>query len=141
MAEIKAIYWLRWKVETNFGKMKMNIIPIRFRSKKINTLMTDLACVRFIEILSSFIEYQCNCTIKYNFKINSAACIDMLYDKILKLVFFNNLFKREVGRLVKILFKNLIEIVPDRTFDHCNYWPPKKWGRNGNRYKRAVEEE
>ena len=137
--EIKAMYWLRWKVETDIGKMKEKIMPNRIRSEKVNTLMTDLQCIRFIEILSSYIEYICNRKIDHNYKISTVACVDMLYEKILKLVFFNNVFKSKLKIFLNIISKNLIAVIIGRSFKRCCYWPIKKWGRNGKRYERKDD--
>ena len=114
--------------------MKERIMPNRIRAENANSLKTDLACVRFIEILSSYIEYICNRNLDYKCKISSAACIDMVYDKILKLVLFEGIFKARIKELLNIISKNLIQIIIGRSFKRCAYWPIKKWGRNGNRY-------
>ncbi len=139
ISEIKAMYWLRWKVETDIGKMKEKIMPNRIRSENINSLLTDLACIRFIEILSSYIECDRNRNLDFNFKISSAACIDMIYDQILKLVLFDGKFKARIKELLQIISKNLVQIISGRSFKRCSYWPIKKWGRHGNRYAKSGE--
>ena len=57
IGEIKALYWRRWKIETDNKKFKYDILRTNIRSKKINSIATDIECIKFVSILSSIIEY------------------------------------------------------------------------------------
>lgn len=137
--EMKAMYWLRWQVEIDINKLKEKIMPDRIRSKNINSLLADYETIRFVEIISSYIEYICNRNIDYNYKINTSACIDMLYDRMIKLVFFNKMFKSKVKTILRIISKNLVRIIIGRSFKRRRNWPIKKWGRKGNRYEKSSD--
>ena len=76
--EIKALYWKRWKIETDNKKFKYDILLNNVRSKNHNTFMVDIESVRFIAILSAIIEYIGKDN-KSRYKINSKNCLDQLY--------------------------------------------------------------
>ena len=72
IAEIKSLYWLRWNVETDIRKRKYDIVTDnKLRSLTYNSFMTDFESVRFIAIISSFIEYTGLKSTPTNKKINS----------------------------------------------------------------------
>ena len=69
--EIKAIYWKRWKLESNNKKFKYDVLCTDIRSKNYNSLMVDIESVRFMLILSGFIEYLGSIDLSSKRKINS----------------------------------------------------------------------
>ena len=86
--EIKALYRERWKNEIDNKKFKYDILYNGIRSKNHNSLLVDIESVRFMSIVSSFIEYLGKDDIKSRTKKNSKNCLDILYKKLLYLLLF-----------------------------------------------------
>jgi hypothetical protein len=55
VGEVKALYWRRWKIETDNKKFKYDILRNNIRSKNYNSIATDIECIKFMSILSSII--------------------------------------------------------------------------------------
>lgn len=51
------------------------------------------------------------------------TCLDILYNKILKEVFFKKMYKTETNRLIKIIYKNLVKIVSGRSYERIRVKP------------------
>ena len=99
VGEIRALYWKRWKIETDNKKFKYDILRTNIRSKKYFSLSVDVECVKFMSIISSIIEYIGKYETNNNKKINSKNCIHILYKKLLYLLFYDNKNFTEIGRL------------------------------------------
>ena len=139
VGEIRAIYWKRWKIETDNKKFKYDILRTNIRSKKYYSLSVDIECVKFMSILSSIIEHISEYDIFYNKKINSKNCIHVLYKKLLYLLFYDNFNYDEIGRLVGIIYKKIIAIVTNRSYERIRIKPSTKWNEHGNRYGNKKE--
>lgn len=48
IAEVKAMYWLRWKIETDFKKIKYDVLMSRIRSKNYNSFLVDIHCIKLV---------------------------------------------------------------------------------------------
>lgn len=135
--EIKALYRKRWKNETDNKKFKYDILYNNIRSKKHNSLLVDIESIRFMSIISSFIEYLGKGNIKSRTKINSKNCIGVLYKKLLYLLFFGGNTEyvyKNICRIVGVIYKTVIQIVKNRRYDRIRVKPSTKWNINGNRY-------
>ena len=135
--EIKALYRERWKNEIDNRKFKYDILYNGIRSKKYNSLLVDIESIRFISIISSFIEYLGKDAIKSRTKINSKNCLDILHKKMLYLLLFepNCEYKNKaICRIIGIIYKSVIQIIKNRVYERKRISPSTKWNINGNRY-------
>ena len=133
ISEIKALYWRRWKVETDIKKFKYDILSSDIRSRKYNSFLVDIESIRFISIISSIIEYLGKDDLKFKKKFNTTNCIHVLYRNLLKLIFYSN-DKVEICRILGIIYKKIISLVNDRSCLRKRVKPSTKWNTNGNRF-------
>ena len=115
--EIKALYRKRWKNETDNKKFKYDILYNNIRSKKYNSLLVDIESIRFMSIVSSFIEYLGKDAIKARSKINSANCLEILYRNLLYSMLYgknNNHCHKNICRIIGIICKTVTFIVKNR---------------------------
>ena len=135
--EIKALYQKRWKNETDNKKFKYDILHNGIRSKNYNSLLVDIESVRFMSLISSFIEYVGKDDIKLRTKINSKNCLDVLQKKLLYLILFKEdgeYKKKTICRIIGIIYKTVIKIIKNRVYERKRVSPSTKWNINGNRY-------
>lgn len=135
--EIKALYQKRWKNETDNKKFKYDILHNGIRSKNYNSLLVDIESVRFMSLISSFIEYVGKDDIKLRTKINSKNCLDVLQKKLLYLILFEEdgeYKKKTICRIIGIIYKTVIKIIKNRVYERKRVSPSTKWNINGNRY-------
>ncbi len=131
--EIKAIYWKRWKIESDNKKFKYNILSTNIRSKNYNSLLVDVETIRFISLISSIIEYAGKDDLKFKKKYNTENCLDILYKTLLNLLFYSN-DKNEIFRILGIVYKATIDIVYGRSYLRKRVKPSTKWNKYGNRF-------
>ena len=136
--EIKALYWRRWKVETDIKKFKYDILSSDIRSKKYNSFLVDIESIRFMSIISSIIEYLGKDDLKFKKKFNTTNCIHVLYRKLLNLIFYSD-DKIEICRVLGIIYKKIISIIADRSCPRKRVKPSTKWNTNGNRFGNKKE--
>ena len=137
--EIKALYRKRWKVETDNKKFKYDILYNNIRSKNHNSFLVDIEAIRFVSIISSFIEYLGKDCIKSKTKINSKNCLDVLYKHLLVLILYgknNECCHKEICRIIGIIYKTVTQIIKNRFYTRRRVTPSTKWNINGNRYER-----
>lgn len=134
IAEIKALYWKRWKIETDNKKFKYDILCSNIRSKNNNSIAVDIECIKFMSIISSIIEHIGKEKLKENKKFHSRNCIDILYRSLLKIILYEPKNYDEICRLIGIIFKKIINIIIGRSVERKRVSPSTKWNTNGNRY-------
>lgn len=137
LKEMKAVYWKRWKVETENKKFKYDILSKGIRSKKYESFLTDLESVFFMSIISSLIEYLGKDTIKMKTKINSKNCLNLLYTDLLYLIVhahYNKRTKEEICRIMGIIYKFVTDVICGRSHERVRVSPSSKWNEHGNRY-------
>lgn len=134
IGEIKALYWRRWKIETDINKVKYKVLSDNIRSKNYNSICTDIEAIRFMSIRSSIIEYIGQRECPENKKINSNNCIYLLYKSLLKTFLFKSNDKEEILRLVGIVFATIVVVFYGREYARKRVRPSTKWNRYGNRY-------
>ena len=134
IAEIKALYWRRWKIETDNKKFKYDILSSNIRSKNNNSIAVDIECIKFMSIISSIIEHIGKEKLKENKKFHTRNCIDILYRSLLKIILYEPENYDEICRLIGIIYKKTIDIIIGRTVERKRVSPSTKWNTNGNRY-------
>jgi hypothetical protein len=139
IAEIKALYWKRWKIETNNKKFKYDILSSNIRSKNYISIHVDIECVKFIALLSSIIEYIGKENLRENKKFHSKNCLGVLFRKLLKIIIYEPLNYNEICRFVGIIYKKIIQIVYNRSCIRARVSPSTKWNENGNRFGNKKE--
>jgi hypothetical protein len=145
IAEIKALYWNRWNIETDNRIFKYDILFNNIRSKTYNSFLTDIETIRFLSIVSSYLKNVGNSDIYVSKKINGKNLITQLFNKLLYLFFYGCKSKKEYNKKIKIIinviFKTLVEIVKNRSYERKRLFPSTKWNKNGNRYGRSKKKE
>ena len=136
--EIKALYWRRWKVETDIKKFKYDVLSTDIRSKKYNSFLVDIESIRFMSIISSIIEYLGKDDLKFKKKFNTTNCIHVLYRTLLNLIFYSD-DKVKICRLLGIIYKKIIPIIEDRSCPRKRVKPSTKWNAYGNRFGNKKE--
>lgn len=134
IAEIKALYWRRWKIETDNKKFKYDVLSSNIRSKKNNSIATDIECIKFMSIISAIIEHIGKEKLKENKKFNTRNCIGILYRKLLKILLYDPDNYEEIYRLVGIIYKKVVEVIIGREVERIRVSPSTKWNAHGNRY-------
>lgn len=135
--EIKALYGKRWNNESDNKKFKYDVLYNGIRSKNYNSFLTDIQTIRFISIISAFIEYLGKNSTAPNKKINSKNCLEILYSKLLRMLFYGGTGEhnyKEICRIIGIIYKTVTEIVKNRHYSRKRLKPSTKWNRYGNRY-------
>lgn len=138
ISEIKALYWRRWKVETDIKKFKYDILSSDIRSKKYNSFLVDIETIRFMSIMSSIIEYFGKNDLEFKKKFNTTNCIHVLYRKLINLIFFSK-NEIEICRVLGIIYKKIISIIENRSYSRKRVKPSTKWNMNGNRFGNKKE--
>lgn len=133
ISEIKALYWKRWQIETDNKKFKYDILTTNIRSKNYNSFLADIECIRFVSIISSIIEYLGKGNLKFKKKFNTQNCIHILYKSLLRLLLYST-DGEEICRILDIVYKKIIDIVINRSFERIRISPSTKWNSYGNRY-------
>lgn len=135
--EIKALYRKRWNNETDNKKFKYDILYNGIRSKNYNSFLVDIESIRFMSIISAFIEYLGKNDIKSKTKINSKNCLSVLYKTLLQMMLFgkNNInCHKNICRIIGVIYKTVTVIVADRTYTVIRISPSTKCNIKGNRY-------
>jgi len=118
----KALYFLRWAIETSYGHDK-NVLQLQqFSGHTVCSIEQDFYASTFVSNLQSIIEKQCQSYIqaknkdrKLEYKINKTTSIGYLKNKIVMLFLSNN--PEEVLLKLQTLFeKNLEPIRPQRNY-------------------------
>jgi len=135
--EVKALYWRRWKIETDFKKEKYDVLHGNIKSKKENTFLLDIECIRFVVLISSIIEHFGSSVINRLTKINSKNCIELLYDDLMQLLLYQTKDQKtwkEICRIIGIIYKKVNNIILGRFEPRVRKSPSTKWNHKGNRY-------
>lgn len=132
---LKNNYMLRWDVETDFRKLKYDIMYNNIRSKTREQVIIDVKILNFISILSGQLENACK-TIP-QCKINSKNTIELLYVYLLKLFLYKNMTKENLSKIYDILdiIATTVEKVrKNRSHKRIRLTPSTKWNIYGNKY-------
>ena len=118
----KALYFMRWGVETVNGFLK-NTLQIEITSgKKVNTIYQDFYATIFRANVQALIELDCepklkpiNKRRKLNYAVNRTAAAGNLKGELAKLFLSDNP-EKIYEKLINIFVKNLEPVRPDRMF-------------------------
>jgi len=120
-ALFKEIYFMRWGIETEYGKQK-NILQLEiFSGQKVETIFQDYYANMLVANLQSIISKQCEQEIllqtkhrKHKYKINRNVAIGTMKHKIIKL-FLNKDSTEILEELGNIFLRHIEPIRPNRT--------------------------
>lgn len=143
--DLKQLYFMRWKLETSYGKQKNQLQMEIFSGHKVISIKQDhYACI-FISNLQSLIEKQSEDFIneisinrKYTCKINKNVSWAAMKNNIVKLFLFENT-ENILLYLQNIFEKNVEPVRPNRNFERVRK-SKKMMGKyqTFTNYKRAV---
>ena len=132
--EIKELYWKRWKVETNFKFLKYNLSLLNSNVKSEMILKQDVSCCSFICNFIAFINKLLN--IKKDHKLNESATVSSLIEKVLKCVIYDN-NEEAINKIMddlKILEKEQIKIILNRSYKRKKERPDSNWCQSGHKF-------
>lgn len=143
--DLKELYFMRWKVETSYGKQKNQLQMEIFSGHKVISIEQDYYACLFISNLQSLIEKQSETYIKqisasrkYNYKINKNVSWAAMKNNIVNLFLTQNT-ESILLYLQNTFEKNLEPIRPGRSFPRIR--KIKKLSgkyQTETNYKRAV---
>lgn len=143
--DLKELYFMRWKVETSYGKQKNQLQMEIFSGHKVISIEQDYYACIFISNLQSLIEKQSETCIKqisasrkYNYKINKNVSWAAMKNNIVNLFLTQNT-ESILLYLQNTFEKNLEPIRPGRSFPRIRKLKnlSGKYQTQTN-YKRAV---
>ena len=132
---LKKNYMLRWEVETDFRKIKYDILYNNIRSKTKKQVMIDVKIFNFISILLGQLENACK--VEHGCKINSKNTIELLYTDLLKKFLYENMTNENMSKIFDIIgiIATTVELVrKNRYHERKRISPSTKWNIYGNRY-------
>lgn len=128
-------YWYRWAVETDFRKLKYDILYERIRSKSEHQVMIDVKIANFIGIISAQIENFGK--VKDGHKINTKNTLELLHTQLLHLFIYKKKTKEimtQILSIMNIIVSTVEKIRKRRKYPRIRVFPSTKWNVNGNRY-------
>lgn len=143
--DLKQLYFIRWKVETSYGKQKNQLQMEIFSGHKVISIRQDYYACIFISNLQSLIEKQSATFIneisanrKYRYKINKNVSWAAMKNNIVKLLLSENT-ENILIHLQNLFEKNIEPIRPNRSLQRV--WKSKRVRgkyQTVTNYKRAV---
>jgi len=132
VTSLSRYYWNRWKIETDFRKIKYDILFDVIRSKSKNQIILDVCIINFIGLLVSMIE---NLGKRYkNKKVHTKNTIYIIMYKLLNLLLYKNRNIEEIMRIIAIIISTYEILRQNRKFKRIRKFPSTKWNIYGNRY-------
>lgn len=126
---------LRWDVETDFRKLKYDILYNNIRSRTKKQVLIDVKILNFISILLGQIEDACK--VNNGCKINSKNTIELLYTDLLKLLLYKNMSNENLSKIYGIIgiIAITVELIrKNRYYKRRRITPSTKWNIYENRY-------
>ncbi len=143
--DFNQLYFMRWKVETSYGKQKNQLQMEVFSGHKVISIKQDYYSCIFISNLQSLIEKQSEEYIneistnrKYSYKINKNVSWAVMKNNIVKLFLCQDT-ENILLYLQNVFEKNLEPVRPNRSFPRV--WKSKKLigkYQTVTNYKRAI---
>ncbi len=143
--KLSGLYFMRWKIETTYGKQKNQLQMEIFSGHRVVCIEQDYAASLFVSNLQSIIEKQCDQEVKeisasrcYEYKINRNISWASLKNKILKLFIQSNNSFEILMELQHLFIKNIEPIRPGRHAPRP--FPKRKRGKyqTFTNYRRAI---
>ena len=128
-------YSLRWDVETDFKKVKYDILFNHIRSKKENQVLIDIKILNFVALIVSQIENICKTD--ETRKINSKNTIELFFARLLERFLYKNMTNENLSiicSIINIIAKTTELIRIGRHYKRKRVKPSTKWNIYGNRY-------
>ena len=121
LKKISNLYFMRWKIETTYGKQKNQLQIEIFSGHRVVCIEQDYAASLFVANLQSIIEKQCEQEVKeisasryYEYKINRNISWASLKNRILKLFIQSNNSFEILMELQNLFVKNIEPVRPGR---------------------------
>lgn len=143
--KISKLYFMRWKIETTYGKQKNQMQMEIFSGHRVLCIEQDYAASLFVSNLESIIEKQCeqdlqkiSATRFYEYKINRNISWAFLKNRILKLFIQSNNSLEILMELKCLFLKNIEPVRPGRNAPRI--LPKRKRGKyqTFTNYRRAI---
>ena len=143
--KLSNLYFMRWKIETNYSKQKNQLQMEIFSGHRVMCIEQDYAAGLFVANLQSIIEKQCDREMKeisasrcYEYKINRNVSWACLKYRILKLFIESNNSLTILMELQNLFIKNIEPVRPDRHVSRR--LPKRKRGKyqTFTNYRRAI---
>lgn len=145
LIKISDLYFMRWKIETNYNKQKNQLQMEICSGHRVVCIKQDYAAALFVANLQSIIEKQCEQQVKkitesrrYQYKINRNISWASIKKRILNLFIQSNNSLEILTELQNLFIKNLEPVRPKRQAPRS---PPKrKRGKyqTFTNYRRAI---
>lgn len=142
--DLKAVYHLRWGIETYYGYLKEELQLGQFSGIRPICIEQDFAANLFLSNLQSLIEKQCEPYLKaisrkrkYEYKINKNISWNSLKYRVVKLFLFEN-SSMILYELEKLFVKYLEPIRPGRRYKRLKKRRPNAKNYTLTNYKRAI---
>ncbi|MEO6327639.1 MAG: hypothetical protein ABIO55_01845 [Ginsengibacter sp.] len=143
--KLSGLYFMRWKIETAFGKQKNQLQMEICSGHRVVCIQQDYGAALFVANLQSILEKQCDQEVKeisasrrYEYKINRNISWASLKNRILKLFIQSNNSFDILMELQHLFIKNIEPVRPGRHPPR----PPAKRKRGKyqtfTNYRRAV---
>lgn len=143
--KLSALYFMRWKIETSYGKQKNQLQMEICSGHRVVCIQQDYAAGLFVANLQSVIEKQCDQQVKeisasrrYEYKINRNISWAILKNRILKLFLQHDKSFETLMELQNLFIKNIEPVRPGRHSPR----PPSKRKRGKyqtfTNYRRAI---
>jgi hypothetical protein len=145
LKKISNLYFMRWKIETNYSKQKNQLQMEIFSGHRVVCIEQDYAAGLFVANLQSIIEKQCEQEMKeisasrcYEYKINRNISWASLKNRILKLFIQSNNSFEILIELQNLFIKNIEPVRPGRHAPRT--LPKRKRGKyqTFTNYRRAI---
>lgn len=143
--KLSGLYFMRWKIETTYGKQKNQLQMEIFSGHRVVCIEQDYAAGLFVANLQSIIEKQCDQEVKeisasrcYEYKINRNVSWASLKNRVLKLFIQSNNSFEILMELQYLFIKNIEPIRPGRHAPRP--LPKRKRGKyqTFTNYRRAI---
>ena len=145
LKKFSKLYFMRWKIETSYGKQKNQLQMEIFSGHRVVCIEQDFAAGLFVANLQSIIEKQCEQEVKeitanryYEYKINRNVSWAFLKNRILKLFIESNNSLTILKELQCLFVQHIEPIRPGRHV--ARPLPKRKRGkyRTFTNYRRAI---
>jgi hypothetical protein len=145
LKKISKLYFMRWKIETTYGKQKNQMQMEIFSGHRVLCIEQDYAAGLFVSNLQSIIEKQCEQDLQeissircYEYKINRNISWAFLKNRILQLFIQSNNNVEILMGLKTLFLKNIEPVRPGRHLPRI--LPKRKRGKyqTFTNYRRAI---
>jgi len=134
--EFKALYFMRWGIETRLSTFKNQLQMEAFSGQKVETILQDFYITVFLSNLQEIISkpaqqvvYERTCKCKYAYQINRNTAIGLMKNRVID-IFLSNEPERILIELQNLFSKYIQPIRPNRKVPRI-----RKLKRRSGKYK------